>query len=350
MWKSTPLRGVIVAVLGALLLAALAIRLPAEAGEVKVDTFTEGAMTLRIDGVPMEFDPAPYVLPPGRTMVPLRAVFENLGATVTWDGATRTVTATRGDRTIRMTVGAKTAYINSQAHQLDVAPEIRHDRTFIPLRFVAEGLQATVGYDQRSQEISVTSPVTPVETLALKQGMKMRFRLMMVRLVLHHHWQLVIDDAAAFPGPVTYRFEGSLAQANLPVMKRTLHSLKDSRKFLPTALSMTETETAPWVSAQVYQELKAKGKVENFTMGGFSENGQQATTLTLVEESPLVFTMGVSRVQVKTLEAATPGGDRFWILDDPTNPLVVKFQPVGTPLPGAYGTIGYQIESIEEGE
>ena len=83
----------------------------------------------------------------GRTMVPLRGVFEAVGAAVAWDPQARKVTATRGERTVSLVIGSRTAYVNGAAYQLDVPPGIYRDRTMVPLRFVGESLGAAVHWE-----------------------------------------------------------------------------------------------------------------------------------------------------------------------------------------------------------
>ncbi|MBQ2411828.1 MAG: hypothetical protein II313_00200 [Anaerotignum sp.] len=75
-----------------------------------------------------------------RTMVPMRAIFENLGATVIWDEPTKGITAKKGSDIIRLTLNKKTAYINGSAKTLDAPPTARNGRTLVPARFVAEAL------------------------------------------------------------------------------------------------------------------------------------------------------------------------------------------------------------------
>ena len=84
-------------------------------------------------------DAAPYIAN-DRTYVPFRALGEALGAKVVWDNDARTVTYTLGDTTIVMTIGDTTYTINGVEKSMDVAPEITGDRTYVPVRFVAEGL------------------------------------------------------------------------------------------------------------------------------------------------------------------------------------------------------------------
>jgi len=91
----------------------------------------------------------------GRTLLPLRTVFESMGATVNYDNATKTVTATRKENTVKLTIGNATAYINDEAVTLDVAAMSWNSRTYIPLRFVGEAFGATVNWDQSTKKVDI---------------------------------------------------------------------------------------------------------------------------------------------------------------------------------------------------
>ena len=85
---------------------------------------------------------APYVDSAWRTMVPVRVLAESFGADVDFDEEAQTVTIVDGDTTIVMTVGSTEYTINGEAAEaMDTAPVIGSDnRTYVPVRFVAEGL------------------------------------------------------------------------------------------------------------------------------------------------------------------------------------------------------------------
>jgi len=104
----------------------------------------------------LSFD-VPPVIEEGRTLVPLRAIFEALGAEVDWDGDTKTVTATKGAITISLTIGEKTAYKNGGAVVLDVPGRIIEGRTLVPLRFVSEALGAEVEWEASTRTVTITS-------------------------------------------------------------------------------------------------------------------------------------------------------------------------------------------------
>lgn len=94
-----------------------------------------------------------------RTFVPFRAIFETMGATVSWDDASRTVTAKRGDRTVKLTIGRKACTVDrsgsDRSFSTDAAPFIEGGRTYVPVRFAAQALGAAVGWDNNSQTVLI---------------------------------------------------------------------------------------------------------------------------------------------------------------------------------------------------
>jgi len=127
--------------------------------------FPSGSLAARkiavsIDGTVKEFYPAP-VIQKGTTLVPMRAIFEELGAVVDWDPETWSVTATKDGRIISMTIGKRNAYVDGKEIALAVAPQVINGRTMVPLRFVSESLGAEVKWDSKNWSIFITSPVIP---------------------------------------------------------------------------------------------------------------------------------------------------------------------------------------------
>lgn len=123
------------------------------------------AVNLFVNGQRLIPDAEP-VVSEGRTLVPMRAIFEALNAQVTWDNAAGAATAVKGDRTVQVTVNAYSAYINGEEAPLDVPAQIIQDRTFVPVRFVAEALNAEVSWDGESQTVYIDTddelPAAPV--------------------------------------------------------------------------------------------------------------------------------------------------------------------------------------------
>ncbi|MCL2059325.1 MAG: copper amine oxidase N-terminal domain-containing protein [Oscillospiraceae bacterium] len=107
-----------------------------------------------IDGVALSFDQPP-IIENGRTLVPLRAIFEALGAQVGWQPLTETVTAVKDDITIIMRIGDDYFLKNGVRIQLDVPAKIVNGRTLVPARAVAEGLGADVGWIDSTQTVTI---------------------------------------------------------------------------------------------------------------------------------------------------------------------------------------------------
>lgn len=91
----------------------------------------------------------------GRVLVPMRAIFEAMGAEVTWDGDARKVTGVRGERMVELAIGNKTAHINGEAVEMDVPAQIINNKTMLPVRFVSESLDAQVDWLMDSQTVVI---------------------------------------------------------------------------------------------------------------------------------------------------------------------------------------------------
>ena len=104
---------------------------------------------ITIDGRTIQTDAAPIVQS-GRTMVPLRVISENLGGTVDWNKPCIDV-LTANDYGFTLKVGETDIYFYkagddlARGDKLDVAPFIKNNRTFVPLRFIAETDRKSVG-------------------------------------------------------------------------------------------------------------------------------------------------------------------------------------------------------------
>ncbi len=112
-------------------------------------------LTVTYNGEKIYFDQLP-VIENGRTLVPLRAIFETLGATVDWNGDTRTVTATKDDVSISLTIDNTTATKNGEAIQLDVPAKIVNGRTLVPVRFIADCFGVKVDWNGDLQKVILT--------------------------------------------------------------------------------------------------------------------------------------------------------------------------------------------------
>lgn len=116
-----------------------------------------------LDGTELKGD-ADSFIKDNRVLVPMRLIFDRIGATVHWDPATRSITATKKDDIIQLKVDSKQATINGKTYTLDAAPTIQQQRTFVPTRFVSEALGLEVKWDSQTRTVTLTTPKEPAKT------------------------------------------------------------------------------------------------------------------------------------------------------------------------------------------
>lgn len=109
-------------------------------------TSAAGALDLYVDTTKVETDTPPTIVD-GRTLVPVRAIFEAIGATVTWDAAANTATGVRGDVIVSIQIDNTTAYVNGEPRTLDVLAQLINGRTMVPARFISESMGCDVTWD-----------------------------------------------------------------------------------------------------------------------------------------------------------------------------------------------------------
>ena len=116
-------------------------------------------ITVTVDGKNVEFDQPP-VIENDRTLVPMRAIFEALGAQVEWDEESRTVTSVRDSHSVSLTIDSDIMTSGDEEIKLDVPAKIINDRTMIPVRAVSEAMDCIVDWDAQTQTVIITNPVS----------------------------------------------------------------------------------------------------------------------------------------------------------------------------------------------
>jgi plastocyanin/uncharacterized protein YegJ (DUF2314 family) len=131
---------------------------------------TQPKINVTLDGKDLSLGQQP-VIQNGRTLVPYRAIGEKLGASVSYDGATKSVTVTKGSNVYVLTLGSKVATINGVEVGLDVPAQLMNNSTFVPLRFLSENLGIGVGYEGASKTVSLKTKSAPAFSVyGVKQG------------------------------------------------------------------------------------------------------------------------------------------------------------------------------------
>ncbi len=111
---------------------------------------------IKIDGQPRMFDP-PCQIVDGRTMIPVRYVIEDsaLQGIVTWNADSSEVDIVCKNKHFVFKIASHTVVVDGEYIDLDVVPYIYQNRTYIPLRFLAEQLSAQVTWNTSAREVSI---------------------------------------------------------------------------------------------------------------------------------------------------------------------------------------------------
>lgn len=114
----------------------------------------EKIVVVTLQGKELSFDQPP-VTRYDRTLVPVRAIFEAMGAEVSWDEESQTVTASRNGITLSLQIGNQTMTKNGETIVLDVPALQVNDRTVVPVRAVAEGFSCDIYWEEETQTVSI---------------------------------------------------------------------------------------------------------------------------------------------------------------------------------------------------
>lgn len=112
-------------------------------------------ISITVNGEELVSDVEPQIID-GRTMVPLRVIFEAVGASVEWNQEEATVTAKKDDTTIVMTIGKDEFYKNGESIKLDVPAQIAENRTLVPVRAISESLGCDVDWIADTKTVVIT--------------------------------------------------------------------------------------------------------------------------------------------------------------------------------------------------
>lgn len=128
--------------------------------QIQADS-NSSAISIYIDGQKLTLDTKP-IIDKSRTLVPLRGVFEKLGATVDWNKETSQAIVKNKFIEVLLEPNNQAVLVNGQVHFLDTSSRIQDERTLVPLRFVAETLGHKVTWNAISNRIDISTKTTIV--------------------------------------------------------------------------------------------------------------------------------------------------------------------------------------------
>ena len=123
---------------------------------LSMTSFASDSIKVKLDGKTISFDVEPQIVE-GRTMVPLRAIFEAMGAEIVWDEDTQTVAAVKDETVVVAIIGSDVMYVNDEEIIIDVPPLIKAGRTLVPVRFITEAFGYNVKWDNNARSVIITS-------------------------------------------------------------------------------------------------------------------------------------------------------------------------------------------------
>ena len=118
-------------------------------------------ISVTVDGVAVDFEGQGPAIVDGRTLVPVRGVFEALGFEVGWHQGAQIASLSNENYTLQITIGNETFVLNGGSHNLDVPAQIIEDRTMLPIRAVLESVGYFVDWDNATRTVLVSSTPFP---------------------------------------------------------------------------------------------------------------------------------------------------------------------------------------------
>lgn len=128
-------------------------------GQTFICEWRDESIKVKLNGNEIHFDEEPLMIN-DRVMVPMRKIFEELGATVEWEEDTQTVTAIRGITFVKIAIGSNTLSITGVKNEnisLDSPAQLINGRTYVPVRAVSEALNTVVSWNGDEQTVYIST-------------------------------------------------------------------------------------------------------------------------------------------------------------------------------------------------
>lgn len=274
---------------------------------------------VEIDGDRLYFNHQSAIFKDGYTMVPIREIFEELGSSIQWDQPSKTVTATKGDTTIKIIVGQNTAVINEKTISLSKSAEVINGTTLVPLRFISEAFGANVyWYNQIGTVVIVThKKQAPVVTLnpgdyEIEFLPKERVEELSSEYSYYYHLYLHDYIEENYPNTVNTSF---FSYTNLERMKGFTEEDKLSEYKFPIPRSISN----PSIASR-YDKNKEIDNEIDYYINLYDDKNQYITTLHIDIEVPLEYI--ANGYTIKEMEDFTPLKGYTSKLND------IKFDPI----------------------
>jgi hypothetical protein len=117
--------------------------------------YVKSGLIVYVNGTKLSFDSDPLIYE-NTNLLPLREIAEGMGASVTWNKQSGTITVEKEDHKMTLALGSKTVYYNGKAETASAAPRVIQGITYVPAQVFARGLGASVSYNQSTNTLDIT--------------------------------------------------------------------------------------------------------------------------------------------------------------------------------------------------
>ena len=303
---------------------------------------------MTLDGSPLSFDAAPCI-EEGRVLVPMRGVLEALGYSVQWQAETRTVLAEKGDVSISMPLDSPTVTVNQEAVSIDVPARLKAERTFVPLRFLAEYSGASVRWNGDYATVIIRSApaeqTQPKDSVVYLQTNKMQGSGVVLSadglIVTNYHviegastLQFVFHDGQIYQGKTTVvglnpQRDIALLQIEkndlIPAAVSERYQIGDEVTAIGSPLGRRNLATEGVISGFDRDIISSTAVIEKGSSGGglFNAGGKLigitssygggqylAIPMTLVEQVPRDLSIPLAELKTYTYQPTAPQNPR----------------------------------------
>lgn len=133
------------------------------------NAMADSGLTVELNGMQVSFDNKQPEIINGRTMIPLRGVFEQMGYSVDWDSKTKTATLKSAQSIIVVTANSSTFTVNGETKSLDVPAQIMEGSMMLPLRAIGESTGAQVNWDSETKTVKISGELSVEEVAEIIQ-------------------------------------------------------------------------------------------------------------------------------------------------------------------------------------
>ncbi|WP_138160328.1 copper amine oxidase N-terminal domain-containing protein [Peptoniphilus catoniae] len=279
---------------------------------LEVSVFAERSISISLNGKEIKTD-APAYIKDDRTLVPIRFISEALGYKVDWNEKDRQVTISKEGIEMVLTIGKKEVLINGVSKSNDVAPEITKDRTFVPIRFIAENFGIKVDWDKDNYVVILTSKEDSLKDPYAKELKN-----------IASDFQKSLEDLR------TYYFEDVSKYNNDQILSK-LNEIKDKVRSLAKNLDQMEARDQYKISYKLLKEAIVLGDniIDNYNqalLAGDKDiakrvvdlHTQLAIKISEFKSALDAESKGLPYREDKDIKSYNDAGEKGNLLNDPT--------------------------------